>query len=83
MKIYNAEIVIMESARGGPQKQSTGEWAVQSIFFGGANLFIFNNPNSCFLAGIYLEDNMEIVRSIFAFYNLDMAVHNSYPVENG
>ena len=25
---------------------------------------------------------MEIIRSIFAFYNLDMAVHNSYPVEN-
>ena len=25
---------------------------------------------------------MEIVRSIFAFYNLNMAVHNSYPVEN-
>ena len=34
------------------------------------------------MAGIYLEDNMEIIRSIFAFYNLDMAVHNSYPVEN-
>ena len=25
---------------------------------------------------------METIRSIFAFYNLDMAVHNSYPVEN-
>ena len=25
---------------------------------------------------------MEIIRSIFAFYNLDMAVLNSYPVKN-
>ena len=31
---------------------------------------------------MYLEDNIDIIRSKFAFYNLDMAVHNSYPVEN-
>ena len=52
-----------------------------NLFWGWKGIFL-NNPNSGFLAGIYLEDNMEIIRSIFAFYNLDMAVHNSYPVEN-
>ena len=52
-----------------------------NLFWGWKGISL-NNPNSGFLAGIYLEDNMEIIRSIFAFYNLDMAVHNSYPVEN-
>ena len=52
-----------------------------NLFLGWKGIFL-NNPNSGFLSGIYLEDNMEIIRSIFAFYNLDMAVHNSYPVEN-
>ena len=52
-----------------------------NLFWGWKSISL-NNPNSGFLAGIYLEDNMEIIRSIFAFYNLDMAVLNSYPVKN-
>ena len=48
-----------------------GCWMVGSVnlFWGWKGIFL-SNPNSGFLAGIYLEDNMEIIRSIFAFYNL-------------